>query len=270
MKLAVIGASKDQYSLCLKARELGMETFCFAWDKEAVCKTIVDHFYPIDIFDTERIIGICREQGIQGVVSNGSDMTAEVQAKVSDILGLNGTPYHVFHSLRDKYYIRRCLDKVEGLNQPRYYKYQGNNLQIYPCVVKPCVGSAKCGITYVDSPKNFCKAIDYAKKVDCNDILIEEFVEGKEISVETISFHGQHEIVQITDKDALPPHFVETGHHQPADLPKDLSYRIKKIVPAILTVIGFTNGASHIEMKYAGSEIFVIEVNPRGGGDYIS
>ena len=62
MKLAVIGASKGQYSLCLKARELGMETFCFAWDKDAVCKTIVDHFYPIDIFDTERIIGICKEQ----------------------------------------------------------------------------------------------------------------------------------------------------------------------------------------------------------------
>lgn len=271
MKLAVIGASKGQYSLCLKARELGMETFCFAWDKNAVCKTIVDHFYPIDIFDTERIVDICREQGIQGVVSNASDITAEVQAKVSDTLGLNGTPYHVFRSLRDKYYIRRCLDKVEGLNQPRYYKYQGNDSQIYPCVVKPCVGSSKYGITYVDSPKNFRKAIDYAKKVDCNDILIEQFVGGKEISVETISFHGQHEIAQITDKDTcMPPHFAETGHHQPADLPKDLSCRIKKIVPAILTVIGFTNGVSHIEMKYTESEIFVIEVNPRGGGGYVS
>ncbi|WP_154648177.1 hypothetical protein [Prevotella amnii] len=48
MKLAVIGASIGQYPLCLKARELGVETFCFAWEKGAICKDIVDHFYPID------------------------------------------------------------------------------------------------------------------------------------------------------------------------------------------------------------------------------
>ena len=53
MKLAVIGASIGQYPLCLKARELGVETFCFAWEKGAICKDIVDHFYPIDFLYRE-------------------------------------------------------------------------------------------------------------------------------------------------------------------------------------------------------------------------
>ena len=96
MKLAIIGASTGQYPLCLKAREMGLETFCFAWEKGAVCKTVVDHFYPISIFEKDQIVEICKREKIEGVISNASDLTAEVSAYVADKLNLNGTPYKTF------------------------------------------------------------------------------------------------------------------------------------------------------------------------------
>ena len=80
MKLAIIGASTGQFPLCKKAKDLGIETFCFAYDKGAVCKDVVDHFYPISIFEMDKIVAICRDLGIEGVVSNASDVTAEVVA----------------------------------------------------------------------------------------------------------------------------------------------------------------------------------------------
>lgn len=271
MKLAIIGASIGQYPLCLKARELGVETFCFAWEKGAICKDIVDHFYPIDIFDTEKIVSICKEQGVQGVASNGSEVTALVQSHVAEILKLNATSYKVFKLLQNKYYVRQCLDDIKELCQPKYYKYQGKDEGVYPCVVKPCFGGGKKGVTYVDTKELFVKAIAYASKEDDKEILVEEYIEGDELSVETISYHGKHEVVQITQKDkSQPPHFAETGHHQPANISKQLWGDICDVVIKILTKINFTDGASHIELKYNASGIYVIEVNPRGGGGNIS
>ena len=49
MKLAVIGASSGQLPLCLKAKEMGLEVYCFSWPKEAICKDVVDKYYPISI-----------------------------------------------------------------------------------------------------------------------------------------------------------------------------------------------------------------------------
>ena len=72
-KLAIIGASTGQYPLCLKAKELDIETFCFAWEQGAVCKEVVDHFYPISIFEMDRIAEICMINHVDGVISNASD-----------------------------------------------------------------------------------------------------------------------------------------------------------------------------------------------------
>lgn len=54
MRLAIIGASKGQLPICQKAKDLGIETFCFAWDQGAVCKDVVDHFYPISILEKDK------------------------------------------------------------------------------------------------------------------------------------------------------------------------------------------------------------------------
>ena len=46
-KLAVIGASYLQLPLVKKAREMGVQTHCFAWEKGAVCRDVADYYYPI-------------------------------------------------------------------------------------------------------------------------------------------------------------------------------------------------------------------------------
>ena len=49
-KIAIIGASYLQLPLVEKAKEMGLETHCFAWSEGAVCKNVADYFYPISIF----------------------------------------------------------------------------------------------------------------------------------------------------------------------------------------------------------------------------
>ena len=270
-RIAIIGASTGQLPLCEKAKSLNLETYCFAYDKDAVCKDIVDHFYPISIFEMDKIVEKCKEIGVDGVVSNASDATAEVVAYVAEKLALLGPSYKSLVQLRDKYYVRNLSSKIEGFISPTYYKYEGVDKGIYPCVVKPCRGGAKKGVSFVADASQFMEAIHYAQNGGYKDIVVEEYIEGKEISVETISYRGKHYVIQITDKDSsAAPHFVELGHHQPADLSDVIRKKINYVIPQLLTELGFDNGASHIEIKYNEEQLFLVEANLRGGGDFIS
>lgn len=271
MKIAIIGASYGQLPLCVKAREMGLETICFAWENGAICREYVDKFYPISVLEKERILEVCREEGVDGVVSNASDVLAEIVAFLSEKLGLIGNSFEKILFIKNKYIVRDLTSSIENLQSIRYCKYQGEEPSFYPCVVKPFIGASKKGVYFVDNREEFIKAISYAKGIS-DDILIEEYIDGREISVETISFNGVHYIVQVTDKEnSGAPHFVELGHHQPAILSIELRDKVCRVVSLILDKVDFKNGAAHIEMKIDSKEnLYLIEINPRGGGDEIS
>ena len=59
-KLAIIGAGYLQLPLVHKAKSLGIETHCFAWEEGAVCCQVADYFYPISITEKEQILSICQ------------------------------------------------------------------------------------------------------------------------------------------------------------------------------------------------------------------
>lgn len=272
MKLAIIGASPSQYHLCLKARELGVETHCFAWEKGAVCKDVVDHFYPISITEEEEILQKCKEIGINGVVSNGSDKTSELVAYIATELGLHGTTRESIQRTRNKTITREISNNVDGLTPLCFYDYNEDRDPIIPCVVKPVPGAGKRGVTFVNTIEQYNEAIEYAKAEPHTAILVEQFAEGQEVSVESISFESKHYVLQITDKDTTgAPHFLEIGHHQPSTISEVAKQKIYKIIPQLLTKVGYTNGPTHIEMKIDENDnVYLIEINARGGGDEIS
>ncbi len=72
--LAIIGASYIQLPLVLKAKELGVQTICFAWEEGAVCKDVSDEFYPISIIEKEQILEVCRKEGIDGITTIATDV----------------------------------------------------------------------------------------------------------------------------------------------------------------------------------------------------
>ena len=274
-KLAIIGAAPGQKQLCLKAKAMSdVETYCFAWPNGAVCKDIVDHFIPISIMEMEKIVDFCKDYGIDGVVSNASEITAEVTAYVSERLGLNGVPHQVLLNIQDKNWVRVKTRQVKGLSPVRYKQITSSELKKeshFPFIAKPTHGSSKKGIYYIETE---AQLHDLKIKADLqnSNFLVEQFISGHEVSVESISYHGEHQVVQVTDKLSTgAPYFAELGHLQPSHLQKSTQDAIKRIVPSILETIGFNNGASHIELKIDESEnIYLIEVNPRGGGDMIS
>ena len=121
----------------------------------------------------------------------------------------------------------------------------------FPVIVKPTDRSGSRGVEKVLTIDQLPEAIDRAMNESfAHEAIVEEFVEGREISVECISWQGQHHLLQITDKVTTgEPYFVELEHHQPTTLPADIVGKIKTIVPQALDALHIRYGASHSEIK---------------------
>ena len=273
-KLVIIGTSEGQKQLYVKAKQKGLYTVAFSYNRGCIPSELIDEYHEISIVEKDTIVTMCKKIGVDGVVSNGSELTANVASYVADRLGLICTPNNTISRLQNKSKVRILVKDVEELQPMHSYIYNSNAPEpiFLPCIVKPIEGSSKSGVSFANSIQEFQEAIIYSMSSLDSAPLIEEYVEGSEVSVECISFQGKHYIIQITDKDSSgAPHFVELGHHQPSNLSNEIQKKIRRVIPRILSAVGYVSGASHTELKISDDgKIYLIEVNPRGGGDEIS
>lgn len=275
-KLAIVGASYLQLPLVLKAKEMGLEVHCFAWEEGAVCKPMVDYFYPISTVDKESILEVCLNQKISGICTIASDVAAPTVAYVANNMGLVGNPYESAVRANNKYLMRNAFVEA-GVPCPLYKMITSiTDLQpsewTYPLIVKPSDRSGSLGVTKVLEPEELTPSVEKALLVSFKkEAMVEEFIEGREISVEFISYNGKHYPLQITDKVTTEaPHFVELEHHQPSTLSTEMFEKIYSITNKALNALGITDGASHSEYKITkDGRIAVMEIGARMGGDFI-
>ncbi len=276
--LAIIGASYLQEPLVMKAKEMGLYTLCFAWEDGAVCKDLVDEFYPISIVEKEQILTVCQKKQIDGICTIASDVAAPTVAYVANKMGLVGNNYEAAVRANNKFAMREVFMKsnipcplYKMVNNAHCTKHDFPQMKL-PLIVKPTDRSGSLGVTKVEQWEDLQPAVEIAlDKSFKKEAMIEEFVDGREISVEFISYHGQHYPLQITDKVTTEaPHFVELEHHQPSTLSKVMYEKIYAITNRALNALGLTDGASHSEYRITkDGHVAVMEIGGRMGGDFI-
>ncbi|HEY0168546.1 MAG TPA: ATP-grasp domain-containing protein [Jatrophihabitans sp.] len=145
----------------------------------------------------------------------------------------------------------------------------GAELIGYPCVVKPMDGTGSAGVRYLAGSDD-CRA--YADQFPVSGgVLIEEYLLGREVSVEAMSVDGQHTLLAVTEKITTGrPDFVEMGHTLPISLDKPEHDRLWNVVEATLTAAGHRYGVSHTEVMLTRTGPQLIESHGRPGGDRIS
>lgn len=102
-------------------------------------------------------------------------------------------------------------------------------------------------------------------------LLLEERMQGEEVSVEACTYAGETTILGITDKSlAGEPYFIETGHMFPAQLDEASEQAVHALVRAALAAVGHDHGISHTEVMLTADGPRIVEINPRPGGNYIA
>ena len=276
-KVVIIGANDFQNPLILKAKELGYETHVFAWKDGSIGEKTADFFYPISIVEKEEILEKCREIKPDAVLTIASDLATITVNYVASKLGLTCNSLECTEISTNKFKMRQALKKA-NIPVPKFEIVDENtNLDIlngmeYPLIVKPTDRSGSRAINKILKKEELSDAIKLAVENSFEKkAIVEEYIDGDEFSAESISFHGKHNFLTVTRKQTTGyPHFIETGHIEPAGLSEEIIEKIKSAILPALDSLKIENGASHAEFKITqNGDIRIIEIGARMGGDCI-
>ena len=277
-KLAIICADSFQIPLVNKAKEMGIETHCFAWEKreqDTVCKGIADFFHPISVVEKEKVLEKCREIKINGVTSVRVDFAIPTVAFVAQNMGLPGNSYEDMLIPINKISMYQTFQK-HGVSLPRF-AIVNENIDLtgfnYPLVVKPADNTGSYGVIKVEKKEDLQWAIEYSKGMSRKgEVIVSEFIAGSEVSIDSISWNGKHYFLAIKDKEFIKNNkdFILLAEHFPSQLSFDIQENIKTETLKILDVINFKYGVANTQFKInEKGELFAIEVNPRMPGDQV-
>ncbi len=152
----------------------------------------------------------------------------------------------------------------------------------FPCVVKPVDENGSLAVRICDDKEDLKEAIDFIRALPASNsrgysssrkFIIEEYIGGHEYSGEMVWDAGTDEwvLLGVTKKYVTaPPYCVELGHIFPYHLDPPLHEKVLSGLRGIMRIIGLKNTFAHVEFKIFNGEFYVIEINPRPGGDMIA
>lgn len=267
-KLAIIGADPAQELLIKKAKEMNIHTICFGLAQGSTCKDICDEFYEISIIDKDKVLEKCETLKIDGIMSIGFDMAMHTVNYVAERMGLVGNSSKTSVYSINKTEMRKKL-KSSGLPVPKFHICKRSNDKHklkFPFMVKADESSAGRGINLVQNIEEYNKAYKDALNYSKN-VILEEYFEGRQFSVEILSQNGIHKFIGLTEE-FYTDDFVECNLLQPGRLDSEILSELIVIVKRMLDAIDYKNGASHTEVRVNDKDEFcIIETAGRMGSN---
>ncbi len=270
-KIFILGGSHLQLDLILEAKRMFFYTIVLDMDKNCIGSNWCDEFLAINIADKEDVLKKAQEYQIDMILTSATELGNITACWVGEQLGLYTNSYQTALNTTDKKRMKGILLK-NNLPTSKYSivnKDEIINWKQFPCIVKPSDSSAGRGLSYCTTRSKLEKAIGKASTFSpSKNILIEEYIEGQQYSIETISCDGIHQIIAINSELIHDlPHIIETGHIIPAIIKSEVEDSIRDLLPIILNAFAIQYGACHIELRVdQNNKISIIELASRTGG----
>lgn len=274
----IVGASVLQLPAILKAKEMGLHVAVVDFNPRAIGIPYADKFYNASTMDEDAVLAAAEDYKPDGIMTLATDMPMRGVAKTSDKLHLHSINYETAVKATDKYDMIKAF-KDHDVPSPWFFvvdtleELKAHETDVtFPCIIKPTDNAGSHGVAKVYS---FLELIDnYEYSHSCSrhgKVIVEEYLDGPEVSVEVMVVNGEVNILQITDKITTgAPHFVEMGHTQPSSLPANTQCQIKEVAEAACKSVGLDKGPAHVEMKVTSRGPVMIELGARMGGDNIT
>lgn len=222
------------------------------------------------------------EQPIDGVLCWDEARILQT-AHVAEALGLPGGDVAMINRCRDKHLTRTALAQ-HGVPQPESVLVDTVDDALvtadklgYPVILKPRALAASLGVVKVNSPEELRENWAFAHDTTVPEaphydvkVLVEEFADGYEISIDSAVFQGQVTPFCLARKEiGYPPYAEEIGHYVDAADPLLADEQLMQVLVNAHGAIAFTDGVTHTEIMMTADGPKVIEINARIGGDMI-
>ncbi len=281
-KIMVLAAGLLQIDVIEKAKSMGYYVLAVDGNPKAPGFNVADKAICADIVNEETMLKIARDEHVDGVIHPCSEVSMAVMGRINDELGLSGISREQAICATNKHLMRKAFEKGNAPSPKSILAQDAEdawsrlqNEFDTDAILKPSRNSGSRGIAKVSrnmDKGDFVRAYDEAlSESRDHSVLIEQFIEGPEFSIEMIVWQGEIHVLTVTDKKTTgAPHFVELGHNQPSCFSANDVETLKAAAVAGVRALGVNNCACHAEAKLMNGKAYLMEVGARLGGDFIS
>lgn len=270
----IFGVGDLQKSIINRAHIMGIYVIGIDPCADAYCKNEVDAFEIVGGQDFEGTCAVVEKYGVDAIVTAATDKPLVMMARIAEKYKF---PFYSVETAKwstDKFQMKERFEigdvpHAQGRLVTKAEEVKGLS---FPLIVKPRDNSGSRGVVLC---RNLFELQEASKEALCfshlDSVLVEEFIEGQEYSIEGLHYDGKTEVIQFTEKTTTPfPYNVELAHKQPANLTGMQRDEITAIICKIAHCMKYENCPSHTELKINSKGVFVIETSPRLGGGNIT
>lgn len=275
----ILGGGEFQVPLIKRAKKLGYYVILCDFRDDVEGIALSDKHYLVNTLDSSQLIEVGEKEKPNGVVTN-SEPAFLSMAHAAEKLGLRCMSVDDTKLYKNKFLMREFCH-AHGILSPRYKCCKNveealdffNEIQ-KKCIIKPLDNSASRGVFSVNSEKDIKLHFDQcitASSADNPAIIIEEYITGTEFTIDGIMTPKGHRSLAISEKKhyeynenvAYQLLFDNKNEYFDYDL-------LRKENDHLVDLTGIPFGLTHAEYKYSNGRFFLIEIQARGGGNYIA
>ena len=281
-RLLILAAGILQIPVIKKAREMGYFVIAADGDANAVGLKYANKAIVANITDEKVMLQVAREEHVDGVIHPCSEVSMSVMGYINDHMSLSGITKEMALRATNKHLMRKAFEHY-GAPSPK--SFCTTEVEEAWCIftevfdtnaiLKPSRNSGSRGIAKIErgiTKEMFNELYERAYQESRDkQVLIEQFIEGPEFSVEIIVWNNEVNVLTVTDKKTTgTPYFVELGHNQPSVFSQDIVEKVKAAAVDGVKALELTNCACHAEIKVENGGAYIMEIGARLGGDFIS
>lgn len=277
--IMILGGSDVQVPLISRAKERGYRTVVVSPLINEPGKKFADVKIEADVRDKEFVLKKARELQINGIITDQTDIAVRTVAFVAEKMGLSGIGSDVARLFTDKFLMReKCREcgirtlkykKVKNVDEAISFFYELGSKMI----MKPIDSQGSRGVVLIENEDDIRHSFDSSKGYSLSEeVLLEEFVVGREFVVEGIALNYLFENLVIGDTYYFDIKNVFSAKQRvfPTDANPILTKKVLDINKRIITSFGLKQGITHSEFIMNGDDVILIETAARGGGVFIS
>lgn len=275
MKALILAGGIPQIELIKQLKSRGVTTVLADGSPNAVARPYADAFYEVNIFNVSAVRDIAVSEKVDFVLTVCADQVLLVVAQVSEMLGLPCyIDYITAQNVSDKIRMKQIFKKM-GVPTTDYVETESFDLDIisklrYPLVVKPVDAYSSKGVRKAESLEELRRFYAEAAQISrSGGVIVEEFFEGEELSVDAFVVDGKAKVLAVTNSDKVNSNdrFVIFRGWYPATVSEDVRKKIENVAQKIADGFGLVNSPLLIQLLTRDNKISVLEFCARTGGN---
>ena len=276
MKALVLCGGIPQAALIEELKSRGIYTILADMNPNVMARPYAEALCPVSVLDVDAVKQLAIEQKVDMVLTACADQVLLVQAQVSEELGL---PCYIDYKTAKDVSSKELMKKVfveHGIPTSRHVimgEFDEEKVKdlLYPIIVKPVDSYSSRGVRKVFNIDELKTAFEAAVEISRTDTaIVEEFVEGEELTVDVYIEDGVAHTLCISNIDKIPGNnrFVICRTRYPAQINNEVKKQVEVIAGQIVKAFNLQNSPMLIQMITDGKKVSVVEFCARtGGGD---